>query len=98
MSPAENVLGKSVAIACATISTARAPSPRSRTKRSLATTAAAAPLDVGHACSNVSGGYSAGDAITSSRLNSFWNCARGLWTECLWFFTAMRANDSARVP
>ena len=52
----ENVLGKSVAIACAAISTARAPSACSRTKRSLATTAAAAPLDVGQLWSNVRGG------------------------------------------
>ena len=41
--------------ACATGSTARAPSPCWRMKPSLATTAAAAPLDVGQLCRIVSG-------------------------------------------
>ena len=36
--------------------------------------------------------------ITSSREISFWYCAYGLWTECLWFFTDILAKCSIFVP
>ena len=93
-----NVAGVSVTIAMPTISTAESRRPCSSTKRSLTTRAAAAPSDVGEHCSLVSGSWIMRDASTSSREYSSRNCARGLSTECRWFFTATCANISGVEP
>ena len=81
-----------------TISTAWSRSPCSSTKRSLASTAAAAPLEVGQHCSRVSGDHISRDPSTSSSVygSRYWD--RGLSTEWAWFFTATLANCSAVVP
>jgi hypothetical protein len=90
--------GTSVAIAWPTISTAWSRSPCSSTKRSDASTAAAAPDDVGQHCSRVSGSHIIRDSSTSSSVHAAWYWERGLLTECSWFFTATLANCSAVVP
>ncbi len=76
---------KSVVIACPTISTARPARPCLSTNASLATIAAPDPSEVGEHCSLVSGSEIILAARMSSRVYSSWNCAYGLFTECLWF-------------
>ena len=80
------VLSKSVVIACPTISTAWPARPCLSTNASLATIAAPEPSDVGEHCSLVSGSEIIFAARMSSSVYSSWNCAYGLFTECLWFF------------
>lgn len=46
----------------------------------------------------VSGENISFDPSISSKVYSSWNCAYGLFTECLWFFWATLANCSAVVP
>ena len=79
------VLAKSVVIACPTISTACPARPCLSTNSSLATIAAPDPSEVGEHCSLVSGSEIIFAARMSSRVYSSWNCAYGLFTECLWF-------------
>ncbi|WP_241684146.1 hypothetical protein [Actinomadura sp. J1-007] len=83
--------GVSVAMWCPAISTAWSPRPCSSTKRSLTTSAAAAPSEVGEHWSLVSGSKIIVAFRTSSREYSSWNCAYGLCTECLWFFHPIHA-------
>ena len=64
------VEGRSVAISIPRISTALASSPRSRTKSSEASTAAAPPSEVGQHCSLVSGEWTTGAAWICARLYS----------------------------
>ena len=85
------VSGVSVTIDCATISTARSPRPCSSTKRSLATTAAPEPSEVGEHWSLVSGSWITCAFLMSSSEYSSWNWAKGLFTECLWFFQPIHA-------
>lgn len=81
-------------MACPTISTARAPRSCSSTKRSLASTAAPEPSEVGEHCNLVSpsGSYTILAAVISSSVYTFWNCAYGLFAECRWFFSAIFAK------
>ena len=92
------VEGMSVTIAWPTISTAWSPRPCSSTKRSLATIARAEPSEVGEHCSLVSGSWIIFASMMSSSEYSSWNCAYGLFTECLWFFQPIQANCSGSVP
>ncbi len=96
LSPKES--GLSVAIAMPAISTAFPSSRWRRTKSSLATTAAAAPSEVGQHWSRVSGSCTAGDRWTCSSVNASRNWEFGFSTEWRWFFTATRAKLSGRVP
>jgi hypothetical protein len=61
------------------------------TKRSDATIAAAEPSEVGEHWSFVSGSWIIRAPLISSRVYSSWNWAKGLLTECLWFFHPIHA-------
>ena len=78
-------------IACPEISIARLQRSCSSTKRSDASTTAAAPSEVGEHCSFVSGSWIIFASLISCSVYSVWNWAYGLLTECLWFFHPIHA-------
>ena len=51
----------------------------------------AEPSEVGEHWSFVSGSWITFAALMSSSEYSSWNCAYGLFTECLWFFQPIHA-------
>ena len=89
--PSSKVDERSVTIAWPAISTARSHRSCSSTNRSDATTAAAEPSDVGEHWSLVNGSWIIRADLISSIEYSSWNCAYGLFTECLWFFQPIQA-------
>ena len=93
-----NVDGMSVISAWPAISIAWSQRSWSSTNFSETTTAAADPSEVGEHCSLVSGSWIIRAALISSSVYSVWNCAYGLFTECLWFFQPIQAKWSGVEP
>ena len=59
--------------------------------RSLTSTAAAAPSEIGAHMARVSGQAISGVASTSCTVIGVWYCASGLSAECVWFLAAVWA-------